>query len=231
MPKGGSVTGAVFNQINNLVSLVAAIRFRNIRGAVEYCDLYQEGILSALKTLPKYDITKGGLNAYLRPRIHGAISDYIRKLDPASRSHRDKLKKVFADQETHAQKFNEEIPLNNLADLCDVSYLFWRTLSLNDDFITDMPLESIIPSDCADPFIDYADDKAWGQVSIAIATLSDRQRIILLLHYQEMRLKDIGSLFGISESRVSQIKKAACKQIKALLGNDHGFERSGMEAV
>ena len=225
------MTGTVFNQINDIVSLITGIRFRNIRGRVEYCDIYQEAMLAALKTLPRHDIAKGRLNTYLRPRINGAISDFLRKLDPASRGHRDKFKKVFADQEAHAQKFNEEIPLNNLADLSDISYLFHETLSLDDDSIIDMPFENIIPSDCADPFTDYADDKAWEQVRMAMSTLSDKRRTIVLLHYQEMTLKDIGSIFGISESRVSQIKKAAYEQIRAFLEIDHGFEHSGMEAA
>lgn len=64
-------------------------------------------------------------------------------------------------------------------------------------------------------FVDFS-------VSERISELPDTERIVLTLYYLEgLRLKEIGSLLGVSESRVSQIKARAVGRMRSLLGGPY----------
>ena len=52
----------------------------------------------------------------------------------------------------------------------------------------------------------------------AIQSLPERQRVVLTLYYfEDMNLKEIGSLLGVTESRISQIHSAAVAQLRPVL--------------
>ena len=62
-------------------------------------------------------------------------------------------------------------------------------------------------------------------LSDAIATLPERERLVMALYYdEELNLREIGAVMGVSESRVSQIHSQAVIRLQARLGHRLGAE-------
>ena len=68
------------------------------------------------------------------------------------------------------------------------------------------------------PLDELTGDNFRQHLSAAIETLSEREQLVLSLYYeQELNLKEIGEVLGVSESRVSQIHSQAAHRLRARL--------------
>jgi RNA polymerase sigma factor for flagellar operon FliA len=78
------------------------------------------------------------------------------------------------------------------------------------DLITDLSGKSVEET--------VQEEEMVEELSSAISALPERDQIVLNLYYQdELTLKEIGQVLGVSESRVSQIHTAAVVKLRALL--------------
>ena len=77
-----------------------------------------------------------------------------------------------------------------------------------------------IPSDAANPLDEYQHSALKKQVAMEISRLPERERLVLALYYdEEMNLKEIGLVLGVSESRVSQIHSQAALRLRSRLSD------------
>jgi RNA polymerase sigma factor for flagellar operon FliA len=68
------------------------------------------------------------------------------------------------------------------------------------------------------PFEIFADGERKQQLASAIASLSDREQLILSLYYkEELTMREVAEVVGIAVSRVSQIHAATLKKLRAHL--------------
>ena len=68
------------------------------------------------------------------------------------------------------------------------------------------------------PFQDVVDDSFRHSLAAAIKTLPEREALVLSLYYdEEMNLKEIGAVIGVSESRICQIHSQAMQRLRAKL--------------
>src|SRR3569623_551641 len=81
-------------------------------------------------------------------------------------------------------------------------------------------LDEIRRNDCAPGSVDRVQNDAFKRsLSDAIASLPDRERLVMTLYYdEELNLREIGAVIGVSESRVSQIHSQALIRLQARLG-------------
>jgi RNA polymerase sigma factor for flagellar operon FliA len=209
-----------FNIISDTVGRIVAARKVTLPYSVEYNELYQEGILAALVAYKRFDSSRGvKLRTFLNPRIHGSIADYLRSIDTISRRDREKVRDMRANQESHAQKHCESIPLNSTSDLGKLLHVFVSYLSMNDNVDIDSPFESVIPSDYVDPQDEYVMGWDLCIVMDILESFPVRDRNIVLMICQGMRMLDIGSLYGISESMVCVINRRSINLIKKKFRN------------
>ena len=75
-----------------------------------------------------------------------------------------------------------------------------------------------VEDETADPFLDASEDGFRASLSQAIKELPERERLVMSLYYDdELNLKEIGAVMGVSESRVSQLHTQAVARLRATL--------------
>ena len=69
-----------------------------------------------------------------------------------------------------------------------------------------------------DPSVLVADQEGLEALEEAIGTLPERDQLILQLYYvEELNLKEVGAVIGVSESRVSQLITASASKLRQLI--------------
>jgi len=204
-------------------ALAVQIR-RRLPAHVEVDDLIQAGTMGLLDAVNKCDPRKAGaFGTYARHRIRGAILDSLRRSDWASRSHRRnhrRMEEAVQELSTSLQRAPTEA---EVAARLGMSLELWRSM------LTDLRIQLISmsrsqdaedsrPMDFADkaenqPESLYARSQLFAALEGAIKTLPEREQRILDLYYrQEIPMRAISQMFGVHQSRVSQILRAAVKK-------------------
>jgi len=222
-----------------LVKLVAGRLVMHVGQYVDFDDLTSYGIFGLIDAIDKYNPDKGiKFETYASIRIRGAIIDNIRKLDWVPRSLRAKnkqLEQVYADlsAELGREPTDEEvadklsIPIYEAQELIRKSSV--ASLVSLDDYLeqnNDAHFFSLSPSHIENPESAYEMMETKQALADAIDQLSDKEKkVIMLYYYEELTLKEISAVLGVSESRVSQIHTKAVMLLKAKMKNKEILHR------
>jgi len=212
-----------------LVKRIAHHLLLRMPSSVQVDDLVQSGMIGLLEAARKYDLSKGAsFETYAGIRIRGAMLDEIRKGDWAPRSvHRksrevaDAIRSVEMRTGTDARDQDVAaelgIPLEEYhAILQDSSGS--RLFSFDDMLEGDDSLIEKVAGEVPNPLEGLQNEVFRGELAAAIATLPERERLVLALYYdEELNLKEIGQVLGVSESRVSQIHTQAALRLRSRL--------------
>ncbi|HEY8541647.1 MAG TPA: FliA/WhiG family RNA polymerase sigma factor [Pseudothermotoga sp.] len=216
------------------VKRIASDLLHNLPKNVELDDLVQEGVLALLSAVRRYDPQKGtNLHAFAVKRVKGAMYDYLRRIDWMPRNLRHNVKEVekaIYELESELNRYPtiEEIALHTGMTTNEVKRALDETVRkqllrldefLYEDFdsFADNLSEQDEPSQTA--FKEIVAEK----LTEAIKTLLPREQLVLSLRFeQDLSLKEIGLIIGVTESRVSQILSSALLKIKRyILGEDN----------
>ena len=215
----------------SLVKRIACHLINRLPASVQLEDLIQAGMIGLLEASRNYDEGQGAsFETYAGIRIRGAMLDEIRKNDWAPRSvHRkarmvaEAVRGIEHDQGRDARDTEIaavlDMPLQEYYKILqDNSYhkvLSFEDLGVGDDSI----LENM--SDNAPGILDGLQREDLQRIlSEAIASLPERERLVMALYYdEELNLREIGAVLGVSESRVSQIHSQAVIRLQARMGN------------
>ena len=184
-----------------LVKKVASRIYNRIpEGVVEFDELVNTGVIGLIKAIERYDENRAKFSTYAYIKIRGEILDYLRKLDFLPRSVREKQKNGD----------NSEIKDEIVAFLSIEEKLFG-----NSERYT---LKDTLASDDPEPEELILKKEAKELLASAISKLSDKEQLILqLIFVEELDLKSISEILGVSVSRISQIKSGAIKKLKKML--------------
>ena len=180
---------------------------------VELEELVQIGMVGLLEAAKSYDASQGAdLGTFASKRIRGAILDEVRKRSPLSRADSSHIKAEEQVVDQFLAKHGRPPSASEIASELDTSLdeyqrqrgrsQKFRTTSLNElEEIGQVPLsEKAGPED----EVEAVETNEW--LAAEISDLPEREQIVLSLYYNdEMNLKEIGAIIGVSESRVSQI--------------------------
>ncbi len=214
-----------------LVKRIAYHLMLRMPASVLVDDLIQAGMIGLLEAAQKFDASKGAsFETYAGIRIRGAIMDETRKGDWVPRSvHRNARKIAEVTRQLEAS-LGRDAAEKEIADAMALSLDDYRAMltdtahsrlfsyeeSAGDDEAGiaegagSMGLEA--PSDA---FERQALKQSLAQ---AITQLPEREQLVLSLYYdEELNLKEIGQVLGVSESRVSQIHSQAAGRLRAKL--------------
>jgi RNA polymerase sigma factor for flagellar operon FliA len=202
-----------------LVKRIAYHLLARLPASVQVEDLIQAGMIGLLEVSTKYDSTKGAsFETYAGIRIRGAMLDEVRKGDWAPRSvHRntrmvsDAIRAIEAktgrDAKDHEVAAELQLSLDDYYGILNDT-LGSRLFSF-DDLLQDGEHEGLHEdgaSQSLEPSRDLEDERFQSALADAIANLPERERLVLALYYdEELNLKEIGEVLGVSESRVSQL--------------------------
>lgn len=224
-----------------LTPLVRHIVTRKVRQLPAYCemdDLAAAGYEALVVSIERYDPAKGAtLEQFAWTRIHGAVLDELRRRDWAPRSlrrwERDaekarrelraRLEREPSDAELAEHLESTPADVRGRRDqlaLAEIESLA-TTVSGSDGVVVDRA-ETIAARDRSlDPEHAVAVREARDRVAAAVAALPSREReVAMLLYVEERRLREIGELLGVSESRVCQIAGTLRKRLRVALGAD-----------
>lgn len=222
--------------ILEFIPLVKYIASRIIVGKtkyVEYDDLVGYGMIGLMDAISKFDESKGmKFSTYASIRIKGSIIDEIRKNSPISKNAMDKLALYNSTVEKLQQKnlreptFKEiakemEITISDLAKI--QGYINYISMVSLEDMIflgeDDLPLSGIIEDKNSLNPEELLDEKEQIiMLSKAIDELKEKEKNILSLYYYErLTLKQIGEVFGVSESRICQLHSRAILHLRKIM--------------
>ena len=224
---------AVVEQYAYLIKKVAYKIVARLPANVEMDDLMSAGVIGLIDAAEKFDPSKSrNFKSYAEIRIRGAMIDELRSLDWVPRSVRQKGANIEAVAHELAGRLCRPateieiatemgLPIDAYHSLVDraraVSVVSYEDLGTNGDDKRDF-LACVPDPNAADPEACSQKTDQRQFIMRAIQKLPKRQRVVLLLYYfEDLNLKEIGSILGVTESRISQIHSAAVKQLRVNL--------------
>ncbi|WP_333784847.1 FliA/WhiG family RNA polymerase sigma factor [Thermocrinis sp.] len=210
-----------------LIKSLAHRIHRHLPDAVDVNDLIGQGIVAVLESVKKLDNTRNP-EAYLRLRIKGAIYDYLRSLDFASKKLRKKEREIRQTLDRLTQELGREPTDDELISALgekpevfysDLQKIFAsHILSLDDMFREGRNYEEIFSARLESPEENVIKEDLREKIISAIKSLEQREQLVLqLLFYEEIPAKEVAKLLKVSTARVSQIKESALSKLKEKL--------------
>jgi RNA polymerase sigma factor for flagellar operon FliA len=199
---------------------------------VDVDDLNSSAVIGLYDAWEKFDSSRGTkFETYAVWRIRGAVLDELRALDWASRTTRRKARRVEEVSRDLDQKLGRAASDVEIANALGLdSQEFFRLsdevqnaihLSLerpqsHDESSDVMGLGEAIEADEDIDCLESVElDEARGILLGAINHLPEQERLVVALYYyEELTLKEIGEILGISESRVSQVHTKAIRRLR-----------------
>ena len=216
-----------------LIKHIAHKVMMRLPATIEMRDLINAGVLGLLDAVDKFEPEREvKFKTYAEVRIRGAILDSLRNLDWAPRSLRKKskdLEKVYAElgQKLGRPATDEEASAALGGNLDDFHALVDQLHGLTvGSFEAAADLDdrgegkiNYYPDDGAnDPYAKFETNELTAMLGEAIDSLPERERLVLsLYYYEEFTMKEIGTLLGVNESRVSQIHTKATLRLRTKL--------------
>jgi RNA polymerase sigma factor for flagellar operon FliA len=214
------------DQFAPLVKRIAYHLLGRLPASVQVEDLIQAGMIGLLEASRKFDNSKGAsFETYAGIRIRGAMLDEVRKGDWAPRSVHRNTRMVSDAVRAVESRLGRDARDQEIAAELEVSLEDYYAI-LNDTagsklFSFDDLLESGTRPDAhsdEEPFGGLEDQRFRQALVEAIDTLPERERLLLSLYYdEELNLKEIGAVLGVSESRVSQLHSQCAARLRARL--------------
>jgi RNA polymerase sigma factor for flagellar operon FliA len=190
------------------------------------------GLVNAIEN---FDPSRGlAFSTFAAPRIRGAILDDLRRWDHAPRSLRRKQRQLHAAHETLRNTLGREPQDTELAQELGIELeQLWRWQADTQDAVQislNQPVDGA-PRDFARSPLDFlvGDDASTTEDRIAhreeveilqreILALNERERRVLsLYYYEELKLHEIATMIGLTESRISQIRSKALATLRERL--------------
>ena len=216
----------LIDQYAPLVKRIAYHLLARLPASVQVDDLIQAGMIGLLEAAKKYDAGKGAsFETYAGIRIRGAMLDEVRKGDWAPRSVHRNTRMVSDAMRAVEARLGRDAKDHEVAAELEMSLEEYYTI-LSDTagsklFSFDDLLESGAPADVQggeEPASGLQDERFRAALIEAIDTLPERERLLLSLYYdEELNLKEIGAVLGVSESRVSQLHSQCAARLRSKL--------------
>jgi RNA polymerase sigma factor for flagellar operon FliA len=217
-----------------LVRRIAHQMIARLPANVELDDMIQAGMIGLMDAVNRFEETHGTpFEVYAASRIRGSMLDELRAGDwlprSARKSQRDienaihrleqRLKRAPAEAEI-AREMGLEVGhyQETLNEARGAQLVYFDDLGGGDD--DDDYLERHVAVDGADPSDILRDKRFRGALVGAIEELPERERQLMSMYYeQDMNLREIGSVMGVTESRVCQLHSQAVARLRSKLKN------------
>lgn len=214
-----------------LVKRIAHHMMAKLPACVQVDDLIQAGMIGLLDAIDRYQGSLGAkFETYAVQRIRGAILDELRQADWLPRSLRKNMRSIEAAVSVLEQRFGRSPNEQELADELSMSLAEYQEtlqesrgcqLIYYEDF-TGQDGDNFLDHHCQDsqsnPLEMLLDENFRTGLIKAIEDLPQREKMVMGMHYeQELNLREIGEVLGVSESRVCQLHSQAIARLRSQL--------------
>ena len=221
-----------------LVKYVAGRLGSGLPAHVEEGDLVSYGLLGLIGAIERFDPERDiKFETYAIARIKGSIIDELRSMDWVPRSVRARardIERAIADLESRLtraptdeeiaaklgiteEEFQDsllEISRSSIAALDEL----WASPGSSGDAVA--LIDTIEDPTAAEPQSAMAHTEVREALGEAISRLPEREKLVVTLYYyEELTLREIGEVLGVTESRVSQLHTKAILRLKARLSS------------
>ncbi|WP_455234551.1 RNA polymerase sigma factor FliA [Thiogranum longum] len=211
-----------------LVKRIAYHLMSRLPPSVQADDLIQAGMIGLLEASRNYDASQGAsFETYAGIRIRGAMLDEIRRTDWTPRSVHRKARQVAEavraiENEEGRDARDVEVAEKLGIDLNEYHRILQdatgcRVFSIDDAGINgDEPQQFTTDEPRNEPLDSLQSSDFKSALAQAISGLPERERLVMAMYYdEELNLREIGEVLGVSESRVCQIHGQALIRLRA----------------
>jgi len=222
-----------------LVKFVAGRMSSGLPAHIEEADLISYGLLGLIGAIERFDPAREiKFETFAVARIKGSIIDELRSLDWVPRSVRAKAREIEAAQtklehelgrvpsdeevatklEMSLEDFQESLLQISNSTVVALDEL-WTVSDASGDQVS--LLDTMKDPNAVDPAKELGVSELKDRLAHAISRLPEREKLVIALYYYEnLTLREIGEVLGVTESRVSQLHTKAVLRLKARLQSE-----------
>lgn len=229
-----TVRDALIVQYIYLIKYVVGRIKVTLPGGISMEDIAGYGVEGLINAIERFSVDKNTkFETYALIRIRGTILDRVRSEDFLPRSVRSKLKKIKQTQEELKQTLGRMPTTKEVADALDMEvekvtqimaeevtvFSIYDKQGTSEDSLE--VIDTIQDSQGLTPYEVAEEKNVKQELERALKRLPERERNIMVLYYQEnMTLKEIGQMLGMSESRVCQLHAQSIVKLKNILSEN-----------
>jgi RNA polymerase sigma factor for flagellar operon FliA len=224
-------TNTYIQRYGPLVKRIAHHMMVRLPASVDVADIIQAGMIGLLDAVRRYQVSQGAeFETYAIQRIRGAMLDELRQNDWLPRGLRRDMRRIEAAISALEQKNGRQPTERELADALAMplaeyqqtlqeargyQIVYFEDFSEGDDeHFLDRHVTDGLPT----PLEFLEDERVRAALIEAIDDLPEREKLVMGLYYeQELNLREIGEVMGVSESRVCQLHSQAVARLRAKL--------------
>ena len=225
MTSNGYQSALKFSQDSLALDYLPALKAMAFRlkerlpASVDFTDLISVGTEELIKLARRYDSSlNDSFWGYAKPRVQGAMMDYLRSLDPLSRSTRTLVKRI---DKVIAEYYNthEEEPDNAyLAEVLGESEEKIKEARIAGKIYGVMPLDDQLNSNFENTQECIEKEELIEVITEVLQHSTQNEQLVIQLYYfEELSFKEISEVLEVSESRVSQIHRAVIRKVREYL--------------
>jgi RNA polymerase sigma factor for flagellar operon FliA len=232
------ITDDIVAQYAPLVRHVASKVFAANATILEFDDLVSYGMIGLIQAVERFDDSNGaGFTSFAIPRIRGAMIDAIRSVDPLPRGVRRRSIQLAQAGDVLSQELGRtpnEVEVAAGAGLtleqARSTRAVWELTETSLELVTGadgdgndgVSLGELLADPLAqDPSAPLEQRELLTSLASAIAALPERDLLVISLYYkEELSMREIALVLGISESRVSQLHHRALARLRSAMTAD-----------
>lgn len=210
----------------DLVKRVVNRLFANRSSYHDYDDLISCGVIGLMDAIERFEPRSGArFESYAQIRIRGEIIDYMRSQDWLPVNLRTRLRQVQAAYEELSQELGREPEDREAAERLDIGMEELRQILGQAHFANIIRFDDLMGENTGPEQFQSTDtrieiiheaNETRDLLVREMKNLSEREQLILSLYYNdELTLKEIGLVLGLTESRISQIHSKTLLRLKS----------------
>ncbi len=222
-----------------LVKYVSGRMASGLPAHVDEADLISYGLVGLISAISRFELEREiKFETYAITRIKGAIIDELRSLDWVPRSVRararaieranakleHKLQRAPTDEEMSdaldmtVQEFQDALVQISNSTVAALDEL-WTVSDASGDQVS--LLDTLQDPNAPDPAAAMDQTDLKDRMADAIARLPEREKLVIALYYYEnLTLREIGEVLGVTESRISQLHTKAVLRLRGRLTDE-----------
>ena len=219
-----------------MVKFVAGRLGAGLPSHVEDADLISYGLVGLIGAIERFEPERGiKFETFAMTRIRGSIIDELRSLDWVPRSVRSRAREIEQAQAKLEHELQRAPTEAELAAKLNMTEEELQSVAAGDRQLLRLRarravdglrllrrpgllLDTIADDGAADPQEALATNEVKDRLTEAIGSLPEREQLVVALYYYEnLTLREIGEVLGVTESRVSQLHTKAVMRLKSQL--------------